>query len=44
MRLSTATREVGGVANERIPHRFNQVPIVGLHGENEEVPLQEPHV
>ena len=44
-RISTARREEGGVTNERIPPRVDQVPIVGLEGEslegeNEEVPLK----
>ena len=44
MRRLTARREEGGEANERIPPRVEQVPIVGLEEENEEVPLQEPQV
>lgn len=38
-RISTARREEGGVTNERIPPRVDQVPIVGLEEEKEEVPL-----
>ena len=41
MRRLTARREEGGEANERIPPRVEQVPIVGLEEENEEVLLQE---
>ena len=40
-RRSTARREKEGVANERIPSRVVQVPVVGLEEENEKVPLQE---
>ena len=36
--------EEGGVANQRIPPRVDQVPIVGLEKENEKVPLKEPQV
>ena len=36
--------EEGCVSNERIPPPVDHVPIVGLEDENEEVPLQEPHV
>ena len=43
-RRSTARREEGGAANERIPSRVVQVPIVFLEEDNEEVPLQEPQV
>ncbi|TMW84182.1 hypothetical protein EJD97_025668 [Solanum chilense] len=41
---STAIKEEGGVDNERIHPRVDQVPIVGLEEENEEVPLQEHQV
>ena len=44
MRRSTARREEGGVANERIPPHVFQRPIIVLEEENEEVPLQEPQV
>ena len=43
-RRSTARREEGGVANERISLLY-QVPIVGLEEEeNVKVPFQEPQV
>ena len=42
--ISTALREEGGVANERVHPRVYQVPIVDLGQENEEVPLQESQV
>ncbi|XP_069147061.1 uncharacterized protein [Solanum lycopersicum] len=41
-RRSVARREEGGVSNERVHPRIDQVFIVGLKEENEEVPLQEP--
>ena len=41
-RRSNTRREKGGVANERVPPRVDQVLIVGLEEENEEVPVQEP--
>ena len=44
VRISTATRKEGGVANERIHPRVEQVPMVGLEEENEEVSLQETQV
>ena len=40
----TTRWEEGGVSNERIPLRVDQVPIVGLDKKKEEVPLQEPQV
>ena len=43
-RISTARREEGGVANERIPPCVEQVPIVVLDENNEEVPLQVPQI
>ena len=39
---STARTEEVGIANERIPPRVDQVPIVVLEKENEEVPFQGP--
>ena len=36
--------EDGVLANERIPPRVGQVPIVVQEGDNEQVPLQEPQV
>ena len=43
-RRLTARTEEGGVTNERIPPRADEVPIVGLNTKNEEDPLQEPQV
>ena len=43
-RRSNARRKERNLANERIPPRVDQVPIVYLEGELEEVPLQEPQV
>ena len=43
-RISTTTREEGGVDNERIPPHIDKVPIVVLEDENKEVHLQEPKV
>ena len=43
-RRSTAKRADGGVANEKVLPRVDEIPIVGLGEENEEVPLQQPQV
>ena len=43
-RISTARREEGGVANERVAPRIDKVPIVGLPEENDVVRLKEPQV
>ena len=44
MRRSTARREEGGLANERVLPHVENVTIVFLREDNEEVPLQEPQV
>lgn len=33
---------MGGADNERIPPHVDQAPIVGLEGEDHDVPFQEP--